>query len=180
MTGKNHREGSAKEKVKENVNKLYRTPPEPTAEDLYEKEKAFVLDSMAVSSISQDYSKTNPKLGPVIPPFNAQKNRHTKPYFKYFGVNKVLEKTGQDEGGCSLDGPVSDRFNSGGAGYNYLTMRNQFGAGHSAELVDGHAQFMSGVQPVKGYNGDYGFRRNTPWLRASPSPFGTASRSPTH
>ena len=53
-------------------------------------------------------------------------------------------------------------------------------SGHSRELVDGHAQFMQGIKPAIGYNGDFGFRRNTPWLRQSPSPFGTASRSPAH
>lgn len=39
---------------------------------------------------------------------------------------------------------------------------------------------MQGIKPAIGYNGQYGFRRNTPWLRQSPSPFGTASRSPAH
>lgn len=56
---------------------------------------------------------------------------------------------------------------------NFLT-------GHSRELVDGHSQFMKGIKPVTGYNGKYGFRRNTPWLRNEPSPFGTATRSETH
>lgn len=53
-------------------------------------------------------------------------------------------------------------------------------SGHSRELIDGHAQFMQGIKPHTAYNGKYGYRRNTPWLRASPSPFGTASTSPTH
>lgn len=52
--------------------------------------------------------------------------------------------------------------------------------GHSGETTDGHAQFMQGVQPVIGYNGKFGYRRNTPWLRKDPSPFGTGSRSATH
>ena len=76
-------------------NKLYRTPTTPPPEEFLEKEKGFTLDSIAVSSISTDYSRTNPKLGPVCPPFNAQNDKHTKPYFKYYGVGKVLEKTGQ-------------------------------------------------------------------------------------
>lgn len=52
--------------------------------------------------------------------------------------------------------------------------------GHSSELTDGHSQFMQGIKPVIGYNGKYGYRRNSPWLRMEPSPFGTASRSPSH
>jgi hypothetical protein len=46
--------------------------------------------------------------------------------------------------------------------------------------VDGHAQFMQGIKPVIGYNGKFGYRRNNPWLRAEPSPFGTATTSPLH
>ena len=52
--------------------------------------------------------------------------------------------------------------------------------GHSRELVDGHTQFMEGVKPITGYHGAYGFRRNTPWLRQWPSPFGAYTRSALH
>lgn len=64
----------------------------------------------------------------------------------------------------------------------YTTINNStfIFTGYSNELCDGHAQFMQGIKPAIGYNGPYGFRRNTPWLRQSPSPFGTASRSPAH
>lgn len=78
-----------------NQNKIYRTPSTPPPMDLMEKEKGFVLDSIAVASISNDYSKANPKFGPVIPPYNAQKDKHPKGYFKFHGVNKTLEKTEQ-------------------------------------------------------------------------------------
>lgn len=161
-------------------NKLYRTPPTPPPEELLLKERGFTLDNIACSSISTDYSKANPKLGPVVPPYNSQKDKHPGNYFRFHGVDKTLGKTEQDNGGCSIDGPVMDRFHTAGAGYQYITLRNQFGAGHSRENVDGHAQFMQGIKPVVGYNGKYGFRRNTPWLRTMPSPFGTASTSPTH
>lgn len=161
-------------------NKLYRTPPTPPPEELLIEEKGFVLDCNAVSSISSDFSKANPKLGPVIPPYNAQKDGHVSNYFKFQGVNKVLDKTGQTYPGTSIDGRVMDYFEEKGAGFQYVGLRNEAGAGHSRELVDGHAQFMQGIKPVHGYNGSYGFRRNTPWLRQTPSPFGTASRSPAH
>lgn len=161
-------------------NKIYRTPSTPPPELLLVKEKGFVLDCNAASSISTDYSKTNPKLGPVIPPYNSQRDLHVEPYFQFQGVQKTLQRTKQDPPGCSIEGPVADYFNDRGTGYQYLSLRNNFGAGHSRELVDGHSQFMQGILPVNGYNGKFGYRRNTPWLRAEPSPFGTASRSATH
>lgn len=76
-------------------NKLYRTPPTPPPEQQLRTERGFVLDCNAVSSISTDYSKANPKLGPVIPPYNSQKDNHVENYFKFQGVDKTLEKTGQ-------------------------------------------------------------------------------------
>lgn len=161
-------------------NKLYRAPPTPPPVELLKEEKGFVLDCNAVSSISLDYSKANPKLGPVIPPYNSQKDGHVENYFNFHGVDRTLQKTGQENLGTSIDGRVMDYFEEKGAGYQYVSLRNEAGAGHSRELVDGHAQFMQGIKPAMGYNGEYGFRRNTPWLRQSPSPFGTASRSPAH
>lgn len=81
---------------------------------------------------------------------------------------------------CALSRVTSWIGYEKGAGYQYLKTRNEFGAGHSREQVDGHAQFMQGIKPVIAYNGKYGYRRNTPWLRQMPSPFGTAGISPTH
>ncbi|XP_046575313.1 uncharacterized protein C17orf98-like [Haliotis rubra] len=170
---------SSPRRSKSRMNKLYRTPPTPPPQELLGKEHTFVLDCNAVSSISSDYSKANPKLGPVVPPYNSQKDGHVAPYFKFHGVERTLRRTGQETPGTSIDGQVMDYFHEKGAGYQYLSMRNQSGAGHSPDVVNGHAQFMQGVKPVVGYNGKYGFRRNTPWLRQYPSPFGTASRSPT-
>ena len=76
-------------------NKIYRTPPTPPPEDLLQKEKGFVIDSNATSSISNDYSRTNPKLGPVIPPYNSQRDGHVDEYFGFIGVDTTLKKTGQ-------------------------------------------------------------------------------------
>ena len=52
--------------------------------------------------------------------------------------------------------------------------------GHSREEVEGHGSFSAGVKPLLGFHGPYGFRRNTPWLRNSPSPFGVYTRSPLY
>ncbi|CAH1774109.1 unnamed protein product [Owenia fusiformis] len=174
-------EKSPRKSPRRSSNKIYRTPRTPPPENLLEKERGFTLDQNAVSSISVDYSKANPKLGPVVPPFNSQNDKHTKPYFNYSGVDTTLKKTGQaGETGCSIEGKTMDKFHEAGAGHEYLSLRNQFGAGHSRELVDGHAQFMQGIKPITGYNGNFGYRRNTPWLRQQPSPFGTGSKSATH
>ena len=46
-------------------NKIYRTPPTPEPEILHIKERSFILDSIAVNTTSNDYSKARPKLGQV-------------------------------------------------------------------------------------------------------------------
>ena len=94
------------------ANKLYRCPPTPPPDVLFDREKSFVLDCKAVSNISVDYSRANPKLGSVIPPYNAQKDYHVDGYFNFFGIRGTLEKTGQvkrfDEENFRLD--QGDRF----------------------------------------------------------------------
>jgi len=74
--------------------KLYRCPPTPPLEIQYEKEKAFTLDSVAVSNISQDYSRANPKLGSVIPPYNSFDDTAIRSYFENFGLDDLLKRTG--------------------------------------------------------------------------------------
>ena len=74
----------------------------PSPEKLAALEQGFVTDNIAVASISGDYSKTNPKLGHVIPPFNSQKCRYSRDYFKFHGVDRTLRKTGQVSGGVSF------------------------------------------------------------------------------
>ena len=76
-------------------NKLYRCPPTPPLDKLYEKEKAFNLDSVAVSNISLDYSRANPKLGSVIPPYNSLEDKTVTRYFDNFGLMELLKRTGQ-------------------------------------------------------------------------------------
>lgn len=76
-------------------NKLYRGPPTPPPEVQYDRERSFILDCKAVSNISTDYSVANPKLGSVIPPYNAQLDPHVQNYFQFFGIPRVLERSGQ-------------------------------------------------------------------------------------
>lgn len=164
--------------------KPHRGPPSPTPDQLADLEKNFLLDCIAVDTICKDYSHSQPKMGPAIPPYNSQNDKHVKAYFRREAVDVTLRETGQDKGGCSIDGPVIDRFIESGAGYRYLHARNAAPraakAGHSADQVDGHGQFMSDARPNFGYHGHFGYRRNTPWLRQMPSPFGVDPRSPTH
>lgn len=178
---KKHSSSRASSSKSGRANKIYRTPATPPPEDLLRKEKTFVLDCNATSSISRDYCRANPKLGPVIPPYNAQRDKHVFNYFRFYGVDRTLRKNYQwADTSTSIEGPVLDKFHTQGAGFNYLSLRNHFGAGHSQDTIDGHAQFMQGIRPVSSYNGKYGFRRNTPWLRKTPTPFEPATIFPTN
>ena len=75
--------------------KTPRGPPSPTQEQLDDLEKNFLLDCIAVDSIAKDYSCANPKLGPAIPPYNSQKDKHVKQYFTRAQVDETLRNTGQ-------------------------------------------------------------------------------------
>lgn len=63
--------------------------------DKVKREKDFVLDCVAVGTLSSDSESYNPKLVTGIPPYNAQKDKTTKHYFKHENVKKILKKTGQ-------------------------------------------------------------------------------------
>jgi hypothetical protein len=153
------------------ANKLYRTPPTPAPEEHREREQTFVLDCSAVSSISLDYTRTNPKLGQIIPPYNGQKDPRASFYFKLRGVQHTLRLTGQKPPGDSIEGKVHDRFHDSGTGYRYLALRNVHGSGRSHDQLDSHLEFMTGLKPPVGWNGEFGYRRNDPVLRRYPSTF---------
>ena len=70
-------------------------PPCPTQEEKTQCEKGFVLDSIAVSTLSDDSGRANPKMATAIPPYNAQKDKHSKGYFEKPVVKKLLRKTEQ-------------------------------------------------------------------------------------
>ncbi|XP_069816636.1 sperm microtubule associated protein 1 [Dendropsophus ebraccatus] len=162
---------------KEKLCYLSRFAPSPSLAELRMREQRFVLDCVAVESISKDYSVSLPKLGSVIPPYNAQKDRHVHGYFHSRPVPPLLRRTGQAYGGTSTHGDFADRFQYKGAAALYLLTRNNSGSGHSAEHARGHGLFLSSIKPVIGYNGVYGYRRNTPSLRRMPSPFGMVTKS---
>ncbi|XP_065053728.1 sperm microtubule associated protein 1-like [Rhopilema esculentum] len=146
-------------------------PPEPTPEEKKRAEKGFVLDGIAVATFSHDCGHASPKLATAIPPYNAQKDLHAQSYFKGREVDRTLKKTGQYPVGSSINGKQVDFFHEHGRMGKYLKLRNDVGAGHSTNVVGGHDLFMTNVSPTNGYHGPFGFRRNTPWLRESPSSF---------
>ena len=59
------------------------------------REKGFVLDSVAVGTLSVDRDSYNPKHATGIPPYNAQKDRAVREYFKTSSAKSALRKTGQ-------------------------------------------------------------------------------------
>lgn len=77
-------------------------PPPMTPEDKAKLEKGFVLDSIAVSTLSDDSGRANPKMATAIPPYNAQKDKHSKGYFEKPVVKKLLKKTEQVRLSCIL------------------------------------------------------------------------------
>lgn len=149
--------------------KLYRCPPTPPLEKRLEKEREFKLDGIAVGNISQDYSRANPKLGSVIPPYNSMEDKAISRYFDNFGIYDLLKKTGQIEKPESIAGKTHDKFFTEGAGFKYLDKRNVNGNGHHPETIDGHSRYMGdNMRVMISYNNMYGYRRNVPKLRTEP------------
>ncbi|XP_004707160.1 uncharacterized protein C17orf98 homolog [Echinops telfairi] len=141
-------------------------------------EKGFVLDGVAVSSVARSYERTRPKLWSAIPPYNAQQDYHARRYFQSCVVPPVLRKTEQDRGGTGRDGWIVDYYHIFGPGQRYLNRRNWAGAGHSFQQVTGHDFYNTEQKPMKGFNGPFGYRRNTPAFRQHTSVFGEVTRFP--
>ena len=77
------------------TNKIYRVPPTPPLEKQIDLERSFKLDCIAVSNISLDYTRANPKLGSVIPPYNSLDDKTISETVKNNGVREFLRRTGQ-------------------------------------------------------------------------------------
>merc|ERR1712117_170103 len=142
------------------------------------REQGFVLDCVALAQISSDYSNANPKFGSAIPPYNSQKDPSVRNYFQRVDIEKVLigSKQRDEENdkylGESIAGKSADIFHEKGLGYTYLSLRNNCGAGRDRGTWSGHGDFMSDTKDIPGFNGQFGYRRNTPMLRQYPSVFG--------
>ena len=92
--GSSQRDSNAVETPR-SPNKIYRTPPTPVPAKLYQMERSFTLDCIAVNTTSNDFAKANPKLGQVVPPYNSQRDRNIAAYFDFIGVDKTLVRGGQ-------------------------------------------------------------------------------------
>ncbi|XP_060104172.1 uncharacterized protein C17orf98-like [Heteronotia binoei] len=130
--------------------------------------------------IAQDYSHALPKLGSVIPLYDAQQDPYATAYFASKPVLLLFQRMGQANRRSSSYEKLVQRFQHRGDAALYLQNRNKAGAGHSAEQVRGHLLFINSNKPVLGYNGAFGYRRNTPSLRRQPSPFGRVTNLPLH
>ncbi|XP_069763092.1 sperm microtubule associated protein 1-like [Narcine bancroftii] len=148
--------------------------------EYFKRERDFILDGVAVSSNALTYEKVQPKLCGVIPPYNAQKDPYAKHAFQTKAMKRLLKKTEQDQGGTSNSGWLVDYFYKNGSAQKYLTRRNAYGAGHSYDQIVGHRGYLSDVKPIVGYNGKFGYRRNTPGLREKPSVFREVSNFPLY
>ncbi|XP_067907750.1 sperm microtubule associated protein 1-like isoform X2 [Heterodontus francisci] len=105
-----------------------RFAPSPPIETLRRREKDFLLDCVAVSSIARDHSHSAPKAAAIIPPYNPQKDRPVLAYFRTKPLPPLLRKTGQSRDGSSVHGATVDRFEFQGAAASYLRTRNKNGA----------------------------------------------------
>nr|XP_005584043.1 PREDICTED: uncharacterized protein C17orf98 homolog [Macaca fascicularis] len=141
-------------------------------------EKGFILDGVAVSTTARAYGRSRPKLWSAIPPYNAQQDYHARSYFQSQVVPPVLRKTDQDHGGTGRDGWIVDYIHIFGQGQRYLNRRNWAGTGHSLQQVTGHDHYNADLKPIYGFNGRFGYRRNTPALRRSTSVFGEVTHFP--
>ena len=59
------------------------------------REKGFILDGVAVSTVARSYEHLRPKLWSAIPPYNAQQDEHSRRYFRSRVVPPILQKTDQ-------------------------------------------------------------------------------------
>ncbi|XP_066483723.1 sperm microtubule associated protein 1-like [Tiliqua scincoides] len=155
-------------------------PPTSSKPELLHKEQWFTLDCVAMDKISKDYSQSSPKLGSVIPPYEAQRDPHAAAYFSSKPVLPLIQKMGWVNRRASSYERLVDHFQHRGDAALYLLNRNKAGAGHSIAQVRGHQLYLSSVKPVLGYNGAYGYRRNTPSLRRRPSSFGILTKLPIY
>lgn len=64
--------------------------------------------------------------------------------------------------------------------FGWMIISIYFYTGHSPEQVAGHHLYLMGAKPATGWNGRYGYRRNTPDLRTRSSCFGEVTWLPIH
>lgn len=69
--------------------------PSPSQFEPLERERRFILDCVATDRIEKDYSHALPKLGSVIPFYDAQQDPHATAYFASKPVLLLFQQMGQ-------------------------------------------------------------------------------------
>ncbi|XP_064876745.1 sperm microtubule associated protein 1-like [Oncorhynchus nerka] len=142
------------------------------------REQKFVLDCIAVSSVALGYEHMRPRLWSVLPGYDARNDPHAARYTTTPSVQRVPQKTTPSVRRVSQK--TENKELKSAAAQKSLDLRNTSGAGHSREQVSNHSGLMSDIKPLIGYNGRFGFRRNTPNLRRDPSSFGEVTTFQLH
>ncbi|XP_042169864.1 uncharacterized protein C17orf98 homolog [Oncorhynchus tshawytscha] len=153
------------------------------------REQKFVLDCIAVSSIALGYEHMRPRLWSVLPGYDARNDPHAARYTTTPSVQRVPKKTTPSVQRVPqkttpsvrrVPQKTENKELKSAAAQKSLDLRNTSGAGHSREQVSNHSGLMSDNKPLIGYNGRFGFRRNTPNLRRNPSSFGEVTTFQLH
>ncbi|XP_036807291.1 uncharacterized protein C17orf98 [Oncorhynchus mykiss] len=173
------------------------------------REQKFVLDCIAVSSVALGYEHMRPRLWSVLPGYDARNDPHAARYTTTPSVQRVPQKTTpsvqrdpqkttpsvrrvrQKTENKELKSAAAqkslDLRNTSGAGFTssssllrVTSILSLHRTGHSREQVSNHSGLMSDIKPLIGYNGRFGFRRNTPNLRRNPSSFGEVTTFQLH
>ncbi|XP_038853043.1 uncharacterized protein C17orf98-like [Salvelinus namaycush] len=164
------------------------------------REQKFVLDCIAVSSVALGYEHMRPRLWSVLPGYDARNDPHAARYTTIPSVQRVPQKTTPSVQRVPqkttpsvqrvpqkttpsvqrVPQKTENKELKSAAAQKSLDLRNTSGAGHSREQVSNHSGLMSDIKPLIGYNGRFGFRRNTPNLRRNPSSFGEVTTFQLH
>ncbi|XP_027630581.1 uncharacterized protein C17orf98 homolog [Tupaia chinensis] len=139
-------------------------------------EKGFILDGVAVSTVARSYEHLRPKLWSAIPSYNAQLDYHARRYFQSHVVPPILSKT--DQVSLHPGGPLFPQKLPCGRDVGQRQGPLPPPSGHSLQQVTGHDYYNADLKLIKGFNGRFGYRRNTPALRQRPSVFGEVTQFP--
>ncbi|KAK2503569.1 hypothetical protein MC885_009038 [Smutsia gigantea] len=104
-------------------------------------------------------------------------------YFHVFGQGQryLNRRNWAGAGKCHFALPTSPWYHLGGV-VCVPQFKERYWArdrpGHSLQQVTGHDHYNADLKMIKGFNGQFGYRRNTPALRQRPSVFGEVTQFP--
>ena len=132
---------SSTEIAKKKLSKLRKTPLGRYFKYLEDREKNFILDGVYVSTLSEAYSKMNPKLQFALRPYNALEDPACHRYFRNIHVRDVIRRTlatvpkrhGEAIEGFVIEAKYHKENRSG-----LLAKRNVHGSGRHPLTYKGH------------------------------------------